>query len=134
MKTTLPRKTSPSGHLILPEEFKSKGFIYRQLLREGDHAIFSQMNLSYPNAPVRFEVITIRRHNGYRIAGQKIPPAEMYPHPNQWGSLAWTLTSIEDAQAKLKKVQEIAPKQDEQVFLNLTPEEIEAEHEEEPQA
>ena len=91
---------------ILEESFTSKGFKLQQIKRDGDVAIYKKQ-LDDPEAESsHYEVIAIKRHNGYEIAGVKMPPAEMYPSDSQWGDWAFTCTSIEDANKRFNYLQD----------------------------
>ena len=65
--------------------------------RDGDVAIYKKQLDEPDSEAYNYEVIAIKRHNGYEIAGIKMPPAEMYPSNTQWGDWAYTCTSREDA-------------------------------------
>jgi hypothetical protein len=82
---------------ILEDNFNSKGFNLSLVKREGDVAIYKKTLEDSESGESNFEVIAIKRHNGYEIAGIKMPPAEMYPSNTQWGDWAYTCTSREDA-------------------------------------
>ena len=82
---------------ILEDNFSSKGFNLSLVKREGDVAIYKKTLENSETDAHDFEVIAIKRHNGYEIAGIKMPPAEMYPSNTQWGDWAYTCTSREDA-------------------------------------
>jgi len=82
---------------ILEDNFNSKGFNLSLVKREGDVAIYKKTLEDCESGESNFEVIAIKRHNGYEIAGIKMPPAEMYPSNTQWGDWAYTCTSREDA-------------------------------------
>ena len=82
---------------ILEDNFSSKGFNLSLVKREGDVAIYKKQLDEPDSEAFNYEVIAIKRHNGYEIAGVKMPPAEMYPSNTQWGDWAYTCTSREDA-------------------------------------
>ena len=65
--------------------------------RDGDVAIYKKQLDEPDTEAFNYEVIAIKRHNGYEIAGVKMPPAEMYPSDGQWGDWGHTCTSREDA-------------------------------------
>lgn len=85
----------------LEKKFTYKEFEYSQILRDGNFAIYRQ-KLKDGGKSETFEVIIIDSHNGYEIAGQKIPPSEMYPSTNQWGVKGFTVLSYDDALKKLE--------------------------------
>lgn len=88
----------------LPTEFDKFGFHFKQIWREGDYAIYEQTKEGH--AHKNWEAIRIRRHDGFQIAGNEIEPKEIYPSNERWGDDGFTLTSIEDARAKIKVMQE----------------------------
>ncbi len=73
---------------VLPLEVTSKGSTYRQVLREGNLAIYSQ-HQTPTSKPGAYEMIIIKSHNGYTLGGNTVAPAEMYPSDNQFGKLGW---------------------------------------------
>jgi hypothetical protein len=87
----------------LPNVFRCDGFDYRQIAREGDAAIYAQTwkGNEYSTA---FEVVRIRRREGFEIAGRFIEPAEMYPNSDGWGVDGFTLTDKDAAFAKLREL------------------------------
>ena len=99
----MEKTTETIEYLPIKKEFRSKGFHYLQIQREKDGAIYEQTSKTGKKT---YEVIEIHRHDGYSIAGQKFPPAEMYPSNSQWGGIAWTCQTKEAAEAKLKWVVE----------------------------
>ena len=84
----------------IEKSFVSKGFEFKQILRDGDMAIYEK------RAPgsncSNYELIHITSHNGYVIGGNKIPPSEVYPGDSQWGTHGWSYPTLELAKSKLK--------------------------------
>ncbi len=72
----------------LPTQFRRDGFEYRQIAREGNAAIYEQTWIGCPAPSVCYQVIRIRRRDGFRIGKRLIEPAEVYPK-----SEAWALTA-----------------------------------------
>jgi len=89
---------------ILEKSFERKKFQYDQIYRKGNLAIYKQKNIEYGS--LTYEAIVIKSHNGYEIMGNKIPPSEVYPCDSQWGDLAWTYQTLEEAQNKIKQLEE----------------------------
>lgn len=87
---------------LLPEQFTSGGFLHTQLDRQGTLAIYRRSKGSHKH----YEVIDIKSHNGYTIAGRFIEPAETYPSAEEWGQRGWTCDSWERADEKLKELQD----------------------------
>jgi hypothetical protein len=88
----------------LPTRFRRDGFDYRQIAREGNAAIYEQRWTGCPNPSVCFEVIRIRRREGFQIAGRFVEPAEVYPRSESWGVDGFTLTDKEAAFQKLREI------------------------------
>jgi hypothetical protein len=85
----------------LPTRFRRDGFSYRQIAREGDAAIYEQTWNGCSNPSVCYEVIRIRRREGFQIDGRFVEPAEVYPKSEAWGTDGFTLTDKNAAFAKL---------------------------------
>ena len=88
----------------LPTEFSRDGFDYRQIARERDAAIYEQTWSACSNPSVCYEVIRIRRREGFHIGGRFVEPAEVYPNSDAWGIDGFTLTDKDAAFAKLREV------------------------------
>jgi hypothetical protein len=88
----------------LPTQFRRDGFNYRQIAREGDAAIYEQTWSSCAEPSVCYEVIRIRRRDGFQIGGRFVEPAEVYPNSGVWGVDGFTLTDKDAAFAKLEEV------------------------------
>jgi len=63
----------------LEKTFTKKGFIYKQINRVGNKAIYTQKRDDSQSVVTRYEVIVIKSHDGYEIEGNKIPAGEVYP-------------------------------------------------------
>ena len=74
----------------LPKEFRRNGFNFRQMAREGDLAIYEQTWLSCAEPSRSYEVIRIRRRDGFQIAGRFVEPAELYPPSELSGADGFT--------------------------------------------
>jgi hypothetical protein len=88
----------------LPTRFRRDGFDYRQIAREGDAAIYEQTWSGCSDPSVCYEVIRIRRRDGFQIDGRLVEPAEVYPSSGAWGVDGFTLTDKDAAFAKLQEV------------------------------
>ena len=88
----------------LPIEFSRDGFNYRQIAREGDAAIYEQTWSGCSNPSVCYEVVRIRRREGFQINGRFVESAEVYPRSDAWGVDGLTFTSKDAAFAKLTEV------------------------------
>lgn len=87
---------------ILEKEFKANRFNFKQVTRVGDAAIYEKTAVG--GKAVSIEVIRIKSHDGYELAGTKIAPAEVYPSTSQWGIYGWTYNKMEDAVKKLNSL------------------------------
>ena len=89
----------------LPTRFRRDGFDYRQIARERDAAIYEQTWSGCAEPSVCYEVIRIRRREGFQIDGRFVEPAEIYPSSGAWGVDGFTLT---DKNAAFEKLREVA--------------------------
>jgi len=111
MSPQKPRATaeggSKKGHFYkpLPREFRHDGFTLRQIVREGNGAIYEQTSNDCHNPCVAYEVIRIRRREGFQIGGKWVEQAEVYPKSEAWGVDAFTRTDKEAAFAKLREME-----------------------------
>src|SRR5205823_6035977 len=99
------------GHSYKPSpiRFRRDGFDYRQIAREGDAAIYEQRWSGRSNASVCYELIRIRRREGFQIDGRFVEPAEIYPKSEAWGVDGFTLTDKDSAFAKLREISLTTP-------------------------
>jgi hypothetical protein len=88
----------------LSKEFRRDGFDFRQIAREGKAAIYEQIWSGCPNPNISYEVIRIRRREGFQIGGKFIEPAEVYPNSEAWGTDGFTFTNRDAAFAKLREL------------------------------
>jgi hypothetical protein len=97
---------SKKGHSYkpLPVEFRADGFNYRQIAREGEWAIYEQTWSGCSDPSVSYEVIRIRRREGFQIDGRLVEPAEVYPKSEAWGVDGFTFTDRDAAFAKLREM------------------------------
>jgi hypothetical protein len=87
----------------LPTRFRHCGFDYRQIAREGDAAIYQQ-SWNGNQTSAAFEVIRIRRREGFQIGARLVEAAEVYPNSEAWGVDGWTVRDKEAAFRKLREV------------------------------
>lgn len=82
----------------LQKVFTEGKFKFEQLKRQGNIALYKKsyiLGKSYT-----FELITIKSHNGFKMGGVDISPAEMYPSDKTWGGdVARTFTPDQETQA-----------------------------------
>ena len=89
----------------LPTRFRRDGFDYRQIARGGEGAVYEQTWSGCTEPSVCYEVIRIRRREGFQIGGRFVEPAEVYPNSDAWGIDGFTLT---DKGAAFEKLREMA--------------------------
>lgn len=96
---------SKKGHFYksLPTQFRHGEFDYQKIYREGDLAIYQQTWKGDEHSAT-FEVIRIRRHDGFQIGSRFVEPAEIYPNSKAWGVDGWT---VQNEEAAFRKLQEI---------------------------
>jgi hypothetical protein len=86
----------------LPTRFRRDGFEYREIAREGDAAIYEQTWSGCSDPSVCYEVIRIRRRDGFQIGDRFVEPAEMYPNSDAWGVDGFTFTEKDASFAKMR--------------------------------
>jgi hypothetical protein len=84
--------------------FSRNGFSYRQIARERAAAIYEQIWSGCRSPSVCYEVIHIRRREGFHIGGRFVEPAEVYAHSDAWGIDGFTCTDRDAAFAKLREL------------------------------
>ena len=87
-----------------PTRFRRDGFNYRQIAREGEAAIYEQTWSGCTQPSVCYEVIRIRRREGFQINGRLVEPAEVYPSSGAWGVDGFTFTDKDAAFGKLREL------------------------------
>jgi hypothetical protein len=99
-------KKGHSGTCYKPllTRLRRNGFDYRQIVREGDAAIYEQTWDGCSSPSVAYEVVRIRRREATEIAGNFIEPHEVYPSSNAWGVDGFTYTDKDAAFAKLREL------------------------------
>jgi hypothetical protein len=78
---------SKKGHFYKPlaKQFCRHGFTFRQVAREGNAAIYEQCWTGCQNPSIAYEVIRIRRREGFQIGEKSIEAYELYPNSDAWG-------------------------------------------------
>jgi hypothetical protein len=103
-RATVEGGNKKSHYKSLPKEFRRDGFAFRQIARQGNAAIYEQRWSGCAESSVCYEVIRIRRREGFAIGGRWVPPAEVYPNSEAWGVDGFTLSDKDAAFAKLREV------------------------------
>ena len=76
----------------LLEQYKKKGYLYEQLERTDDWAIYSQRSLDTMEI-VGYEVFKIVKRTEGKMFSHTVPAHESFPSDSQWGATAFTLWS-----------------------------------------
>ncbi|HMJ63734.1 MAG TPA: hypothetical protein VK615_00160 [Candidatus Binatia bacterium] len=83
-------------------QFTYDQFQFRQLARANDVVLLEK---SKPNSCQKsYEVVIVRKHPAQVIHGRSYPERESMPPTEAWGQLAWSLTDLETAQAKFRRI------------------------------
>lgn len=88
----------------LPTQFRHNGFEYRRIAHERNAAIYEQRWGGCADPGVCYEVIRIRRREGFQIGARLVEAAEVYPNSEAWGVDGFTLTDRDAAFAKLREL------------------------------
>src|SRR6266403_456195 len=88
----------------LPAQFRHDGFEYRQIAREHGAAVYEQRWGGCADPSVCYEVIRIRRREGFQIGPRLVEAAEVYPNSEAWGVDAWTVMTRDAAFEKLREI------------------------------
>jgi hypothetical protein len=88
----------------LPKEFRRDGFTHRQIARERDAAMYEHSWNGCSNPSVCYEVIRIRKREGFQIGSRFVEPAEIYPNSEAWGVDGFSFADKEAAFAKLREL------------------------------
>jgi hypothetical protein len=89
----------------LPKQFRRDGFDYREIAREGNAAIYEQRWAGCAESSLAYEVIRIRRRDGFPIGSRFVPPGEVYPASKFWGVDGFTFTDRDAAFSRLRELQ-----------------------------
>jgi hypothetical protein len=93
------------SYKLLPTQFRHNGFEYQQIARERDAAIYEQRWGGCVDPSVCYEVVRIRRREGFQIGARLVEAGEVYPASESWGTDGFTFT---DKDAALRKLRELA--------------------------
>jgi hypothetical protein len=98
------RRDKKGHYRPIAKEFRHDGFTFRQIVREGDVAIYEQRWNGCANPSVAYEVVRIRRRDAREIKGKLLEAAEVYPRSEAWGVDGFTLTDKDAAFEKLREI------------------------------
>ena len=86
----------------LEKVFIKTGFRHEQVSRKNNIAIYKRTQLGSKSP--HYEIIKIGRHNGYKMGGAYIEPAETYPGNSLWGIQGWTTNDLSVARDKYNEL------------------------------
>lgn len=81
--------------------FRSRGFTYTQLKREGLAALYEQCS---PGGTPAYEVVHLLVSPAQDILGKPYPEREVYPNDEQWGKRGWTYSRLDKAEAAFARL------------------------------
>ena len=84
--------------LQLPVRFQKKGFLYWQICRTDQAAIYEQR--VEDGSAVFYEVWKIRIRPAYVLRGLDYPVSERAPGTQDWGTYGWTFRNLPDARKR----------------------------------
>jgi hypothetical protein len=88
---------------VLPLEWSNRSWLYQQVSRDGDLAIYRQQHKEGP--AVRFEVIRVQHRDETTLHNGSIQEAgEYYPSSSQWGKAGWTCYTLAEARQMLNEL------------------------------
>ena len=85
---------------LLKKEFRRGGFQYRQIARNKDAAIYKQTWRGCAEPSPSYEVVRIRRRDGFQIGNRFVKAAEIYPNSEAWGVDGLTFINKDKAWAR----------------------------------
>lgn len=86
----------------LDSQFTHDGFVFRQLARGGDVALFEKSKPGHSRPG--YEVVIVQRHPAQTIHGRAYPERESMPPSESWGVLGWSLMDLDSAKTKFREL------------------------------
>ncbi len=86
----------------LPTTFKHDKFLFRQIDRQGDIALFEKTK--GPGRALSYEVVIVQKRKEWAINGKIVPAHEAMPGPESWGIYGWTYTTRSDAYGRMTRL------------------------------
>lgn len=91
----------------IPTEFPGRadqrGYLFKVIKRQGNVALLEKHNPAHKPGSKFYEVVIIRAEPIRTFAdGRTIEAHERLPSPEEWGSHAWSLASLEDSLEKFR--------------------------------
>ena len=107
MLSELEAKRNKSMNPI-PVTFRSHGFDYKQVYRDGLWCIFRQTKEGTDIE--KYEVIKLKVAPAHTFPnGKSYPEREVYPGSEEWGTYGWTCADLESAHRRLKNQCSLVP-------------------------
>lgn len=92
--------------MALPDTFRSDGFDFTQLAREGDVVLLRKMKRNIET----LEVVIVQKMEEHRWPNGDVTPAhEHMPKSELWGTAGWSLITLERAWQKFRELVEREP-------------------------
>jgi hypothetical protein len=88
---------------ILETSFRKKGFFHELVYREKEWAIYKRTRVLQNTETHHYEVIRVKIHPAYELAGISFVESEGYPSSEMWGTLGWTVATEPLARQKLEE-------------------------------
>jgi len=87
--------------------FKSNGFTFKLIQREGKLAIFGKTKPNHSR--VTWEVVKLQTHKAHTWpSGETSPEREAMPSPESWGTLGWSYLTLQDARRRFASLATMA--------------------------
>ena len=86
----------------LAKEITNYGYLHRQVKRVGDAALYEKITSS--GMPSGYEVIIVKQAKETEAFGKKYPDREVYPSPEDFGTLAWSYAKLENAEKNFSEL------------------------------
>ena len=84
----------------LEKEIRTNGFLYCQVYRNHNFAIYSQWS---GNVIIAYELIKIRKRKDRILFGKHYPAPEVYPDTKSWGNEGWSFKNLNQAMKRLSE-------------------------------
>lgn len=93
----------------LPLTYKKHGYTFHQVKREGNVAIYEQVNPD-DGKTVGFEVFEVIQHEEKAAFGKVFEAHEAPPYTEQWGTIAFTSGNLEQANVRFEHIKNLIAK------------------------
>lgn len=90
-------------------KFERNGYVFEQIKRVGDVAIYSQKRPGQVSDG-HYEVVRIRRRSARKAFGVQFEAGEYYPSAEEWGVFGWTYGDLVGAEGRVVMLSVAKPK------------------------